>query len=457
MFPNPHDALPLPSRPNLSQYKKLAKDLQKAAQSSDPTALQTWAADWITSLLRLSNPARKTEASEKNKKQKRTIPNHNSVIPSEVDASRSEAATQSRDLAFPRMNQSGPLETFAREKLSEKPTLTSAQFVIARAHGFESWPKLAKHIEATTRANSEVTHFEQAADAIITGDKKTLTQLLKKFPDLARAHSTRRHQATLLHYTAANGIEDYRQKTPKNIVEITKLLLDAGAEVNAVVDLYGGSTTLTLAATSIHPERAGVQNALLKLLLDHGATIDAPNSPTLLINACLANDRQAAANFLANHGAKLDLEAAAGLGRLDVVKEFFDGVIPSEAVLPAERGISRSPAPARKPNTTQLSRERALCWASEYGHNQVVNFLLDQAVPIQSQANSGQTPLHWAVIGQQKQTVELLLARGADPEAKNAYGATAQGQAEWSAAHSSNPAPYLEIAAHLKRHTTNSG
>jgi hypothetical protein len=419
MFPHPHDALPLPPRPNQDQYKKLAKDLLKAARSEDATALKTWAADWMASLVRLSN--------------------NNSVIPSEVAASRSEAATQSRDLLLFANHQATPLEKFAREKLSESPTLTSAQFVIARTHGFESWPKLAKHIEATTRANSSVNIFEQAADAIITGDKTTLTRSLKKYPNLVRAHSTRRHQARLLHYTAANGIEDYRQKTPNNIVEITQQLLTSGAEVNAIADLYGGSTTLALAATSVHPERAGVQNALLQLLLDHGATIDDPNSPMLLINACLANGRRIAAEFLADHGAELDLEAAAGLGRLDLVKEFLDG-------------ISRSSGPAREPNTTQLSRERALCWACEYGHRPVVDFLLRQGVSIQSQANTGQTPLHWAVIGRQKETIALLLSRGADPEAKNAYGATPQGQANWSAARTDNPEPYQEIAALLKRH-----
>lgn len=32
MFPNPQDALPLPPRPNLEQYKKQAKDLIKACR-----------------------------------------------------------------------------------------------------------------------------------------------------------------------------------------------------------------------------------------------------------------------------------------------------------------------------------------------------------------------------------------------------------------------------------------
>jgi len=53
---------------------------------------------------------------------------------------------------------------------------------------------------------------------------------------------------------AANGVENYRQKTPANIVEITKLLLDAGAEVDAEADMYGvPCTTLGLAMTASIP------------------------------------------------------------------------------------------------------------------------------------------------------------------------------------------------------------
>jgi ankyrin repeat protein len=457
MFPNPHDALPLPPRPSLEQYKKRAKDLLKAGQSPDPTALRAWAHHWIASLVRLSS----------------VRSNHNSVIPSEVAMSQSDTATQSRDLLFSRLlfsridRWTDQLEEFARQKLSETTTLAAAQFVLARAHGFESWPKLAKHIAATARANSPVSHFEQAADAIITGDKTTLAYLLKKYPDLVRAHSTRRHQATLLHYTSANGIEDYRQKTPANIVEITHLLLTSGADVNAVADLYVGSTTLSLTATSIHPERAGVQSALLQLLLDHGATLDATLAPDytrgLIVNVCLANGRYLAAEFLADHGAKLDLEAAAGLGRLDIVKTFFTPTANSrtkatnqkkeEGEQKAEnQSKGKNEEEEKQPEKENLKKQHALIWACEYGHDPVVNFLLDQGVSIQSQANTGQTPLHWAVIGRQKFTIALLLSRGADLEAKNAYGGTPLGQARWSAAHTDSPAEYLEIAALLTHH-----
>jgi hypothetical protein len=89
---------------------------------------------------------------------------------------------------------------------------------------------------------------------------------------LIGARSQRTHHGTLLQYVAANGIENFRQKTPENIVQIAKLLLDAGADVNAECAAYGGgAVVLLLAATSVHPERAGMQEQLLQLLLDYGA------------------------------------------------------------------------------------------------------------------------------------------------------------------------------------------
>ena len=47
------DALPLPPRPNLEQYKKLAKDFQHACKSSDPGAIREWSARWTETITRL--------------------------------------------------------------------------------------------------------------------------------------------------------------------------------------------------------------------------------------------------------------------------------------------------------------------------------------------------------------------------------------------------------------------
>jgi hypothetical protein len=50
------DALPLPLRPNLEQYKKLAKDFQDACTSGDG-AIRDWAARWAETLARLQGHA----------------------------------------------------------------------------------------------------------------------------------------------------------------------------------------------------------------------------------------------------------------------------------------------------------------------------------------------------------------------------------------------------------------
>lgn len=277
------------------------------------------------------------------------------------------------------------------------PTLTKAQFQIAREHGFASWPTFAKHIEALTRSRSPISLFETAADAIVAGDAAALKRLLREDPTLVRARSTREHRSTLLHYVSANGVEDFRQRTPKNIVAITRMLLDAGANVNAESAAYGGhSTALNLTATSVHPFVAGVQNELMQLLLDRGARIDGGD-----VVACLANGRGEAAEFLAARGARLTLEGAAGVGRLDVIERSF------------------TPDGTLKRTATKAQAVKAFAWACGYGRLAVVEFLLghgmDARVPIEK---SGQLALHWAAGHGHADVVRVLLEHGAPADAK---------------------------------------
>lgn len=384
------DAIPLPPRPNLEHYRKQAKDLLKACKSTDPAAIREWATRWAESW---ANQWGETQA------QLRGV----SVSP----ALRAEI-----NQIVDRIEQ--------RLRLSGLVKLADAQFFLARAHGFESWPKFAKHVQALRSSASPEANFETAADAVVSGEIATLARLLKETPELIHQRSSRSHHSTLLHYVAANGVEDFRQKTPTNAIDVAKLLLDAGADVNAESDAYGGgSTTLGLVATSVHPLRAGVQIALMELLLDHGANLE--RTPGAAVNACLANGRREAAEYFAAHGAHLDLEGAAGVGRLDVVESFFreDGTL--------------------KPNATKRQMERGFLWACEFGWNEVVEFLLDRGVDPRVANDNGMTGLHWAAHGGQLDTVKLLLARDAPLEATNVYGGTVLGQAVWSAINDPQP------------------
>lgn len=368
------DALPLPPRPNLEQYKKLAKDFQQACKSHDHGAISAWAERWVETLVRLQG---------------------REITP---DVQRKIGRDKERVLRqWHRIQKS--------KERAARCTLTDAQFFVARCHGFASWPKFVKHVEALARANSTVSTFELAVDAIVRGDLATLEQLLSEHPELIRARSTREHRSTLLHYVSANGVEDFRQKTPPNIVEITKLLLNSGADVNAESDAYGGrSTTLGLTATSYHPEAAGVQIPLLELLIEHGAVIDGPDAGSA-VNGCLHNGRGKAAEFLASRGARLDLEGAAGVGRLDVVKNFF-----------TDEGSLKPPA-------TQDQMKAGFAWACEFGRTAVVEYLLQRGIRADARLHSegGETGLHWAAYEGHVDIVRLLLERGAPVDIRDKY------------------------------------
>ncbi len=287
--------------------------------------------------------------------------------------------------------------------------LADAQLTIARCYDFQSWAALALYVEAVTQAGSPVVQFESAVEAVITGDLAALESVLRGNPELVRARSTRIthfdppvHRSTLLHYVAANGVEGYRQKTPKNAVAIAKVLLQAGAEVDALADLYGGQcTTMSLLVSSCHPAKAGVQVALVETLLDFGAAIEPRGSAkwgSPLMTA-LAFGYGSAADALVRRGATVDdLAAAAGLGRLTDAAQLL-------------------------PTAGPESRHRGLALAAQHGHVEVVRLLLD-AGEDPSRYNpdgnhSHSTPLHQAIWAGHDAVVRFLVERGARLDIKD--------------------------------------
>ena len=70
-------------------------------------------------------------------------------------------------------------------------------------------------------------------------------------------------------------METHRQVVPRNLPEVTRVLIDAGADVNATAEMYGGgSTTIALLITSCHPAEAGVVDDAVQVLLNAGAETD---------------------------------------------------------------------------------------------------------------------------------------------------------------------------------------
>jgi ankyrin repeat protein len=130
------DPKPLPARPSLEQYKKQAKDLLKAYRSADVETIRR---------VKKSHPRFEKLAE------------HSHVLPLGFDIS--------------------------------KFGLADAQLIIAREHGFESWPKFAQRIEVI---NSEAAAGENPVAAFIEaaiwhGTLEAAEAILAAHPEIARS------------------------------------------------------------------------------------------------------------------------------------------------------------------------------------------------------------------------------------------------------------------------------
>jgi ankyrin repeat protein len=225
--------------------------------------------------------------------------------------------------------------------------------------------------------------FERAADAVVSGNLDELRALLDREPSLARARSPRPHRATLLHYCSANGVEGERQRTPPNAPAIAQLLLERGAEVDALGRHGVADTTLYLTMTSAGPLKAGLDGELVRVLAAAGARIDWGDEDGPMIWAIDAGlPRSALA--LAGAGLRLDNALfAAAANRVDRLHE-----------------------------------------------------LLDQGADVDARYWAGYTALHAAAVMGHGEAVALLLARGANPRLReHKYGDTAADKARWQGHH----------------------
>src|SRR5438552_6355164 len=205
-------------------------------------------------------------------------------------------------------------------------TLDDARLTIARYYDFLDWSSLAVWVKAISQ-EGVVSEFESAVEMVVDGDLAALKDSLRRTPRLVRTRSNRVccfdppvHRATLLHYVAANGVEAYRQKTPPNAIEIARTLLQAGAEPDALADMYGAEcTTMSMLVSSSHPAEMGLQAPLVELLLDFGAAIEGRGTRKWggPLFTALAFGMIEAAEVLAKRGACIELPAAAGLGLVE--------------------------------------------------------------------------------------------------------------------------------------------
>ncbi|MFL5564994.1 MAG: ankyrin repeat domain-containing protein [Gemmatimonadaceae bacterium] len=279
-------------------------------------------------------------------------------------------------------------------------TLDDARLVVAREYFLPTWYDLEKFAEEIAR-DGPGAKFERAVEAVVCGDLPALEAMLGGDPDLVHARSRRLHRATLLHYVAANGVEGVRQKTPPNAVEVARILLDAGADPDALAIMYDNlCTTMSMLVSSAHPAKAGLQGDLAELLLEHGAAHQGPGSEwqSNLMTA-LTFGYAETAERLVKRGAPVDnLPAAAGLGRMKEAVQLL-------------------------PTADDRSRRAALALAAQLGHTEIVKLLLDAGEDPNRFCPDGfhshATPLHNAISAGKDKVVELLLERGARTDIKD--------------------------------------
>lgn len=256
--------------------------------------------------------------------------------------------------------------------------------------------------------------FYPAIAAIKSGDVDRLKSLVSQDPSLATARSSTSHP-TLLQCLVLDAVE------VPNQVEMAKVLIDAGAEINGPL----------CAAASIGNVEAAAA------LLEAGAVVNGTGGWSPLEEALYwSNDRMI--ELLLERGASAhNLRIAAGLGRLDLIEGFFNG----DGSLKPEAGKIDWPfgdcltSNLAKPIKHELQAKidgwsndskdivnNAFIYACMHNRLEVVNLLLEKGAEINTIPpgfDFAGTGLHYAALKGHRTIVDFLLENGADPNVKD--------------------------------------
>ena len=266
--------------------------------------------------------------------------------------------------------------------------------------------------------------------AIRSDDLEKFKTLVAEDPSLATSRSTRSHP-TLLQCVVLDG------KDKPNNVEMAKVLVDAGAELNEPLGAAGSIDNRPVA----------------ELLLDRGAAIDGTGGWTPLEEALYWNSKNVIA-LLLERGAKVqNLRTAAGLGRTDLIENYFnsDGSLKPEAgrinwpwgdletIANSNHDPKGKQSLADRVNSWSQDRQgiinNAFVYACMHGHIDAAKLLLEKGAEINiipGGFDYAGTGLHYAALNGHRAMVEFLLDQGADRNIKDTkVGGAAANWAEY--------------------------
>ena len=253
--------------------------------------------------------------------------------------------------------------------------LHDAQLVLARAYGFDSWPKLKAYVDGVTVA--------RLRDAVSAGDMKQVQAMLAVRPELARMDMAENDEHQALHYAvlARNA-------------EIVRFLIRSGANPRKGIYPHRDATTaLTLAVERGYDD---IADAIRDEERQAGKTLHADNSPPPLpaglIEAARRGDE--------------------------------DAIIAAMEATPWLQKIH-----FQHPLMTPLHSAVAMLW------ERVATWLLDHGADVNARIEDGPSPLEivgcsagWPAPGRVAAIAAILRNRGAEmtPRAAVAYG-----EGEW--------------------------
>jgi peptide-methionine (S)-S-oxide reductase len=280
------------------------------------------------------------------------------------------------------------------------------------------------HRDAVARLLSEIVFdddaFRRAVELVDRGDVNALRELLRTEPRLATSRVlgdsalTRGYfnRPTLLHFVAQNP--NRHEHMPPRVLDSTRAILDAGADVNASTDHVNGGTTLALVASSGPAHADQLVRPLIDLLVERGA------DPSDGLRAAMLHGYADTVRHLHALGAKPTAISAAGLGDLAALEALIDA------------GMSVA------------DRVDAGWAAAMNGQGAAIDRLVDAGLDpnVRLPRPFAPTMLHEAASRGERAACERLVARGADRTIRDTqYDAT---PADWA-----EHAGHVELAAFL--------
>lgn len=301
-------------------------------------------------------------------------------------------------------------------------TLDDSRLVVARQHGFDFWAALGDHIAALA-AGTKTEPFMEAYEAMEARDLPGLRSILSRHPEIVNVRGTNGN--TLLGLAVSLETQGDLSHPPEVAEDIgdqrgecIEILLAAGADVRAANDR--GWTALHQAAYSNNVPT-------INLLLAAGASVDVfahGDGGTPLMMALFWGHRAAAERLAQVKVTPDNLRAAAGLGRMDMLRSFFrqDGTLTPEAG--SHRAFYRphSGFPIWQPRDvfSEILNE-GLVYAAKSGRVNAMEFLIQRGADVNAEPYNG-TPIHWAASRGHTEAVQLLVRYGVDVDRRASLG-----------------------------------